>query len=108
MKPFPERTRDPSEIDFNKELSAARVKVECAFGLLKSRWRILGKRLDSKIGFVNKIVIACAVLHNFCIHAGDYWDEPPDNEEGSDDENDDVIGDGDDVRQILMDYIHNL
>ena len=33
MKPYPEGTRDPREIAFNKELSAARVKVECAFGV---------------------------------------------------------------------------
>lgn len=37
MKPYPEGTRDRDEIKFNKELSSARVKVECAFGLLKSR-----------------------------------------------------------------------
>lgn len=44
IKPYPEGTRDRAEIHFNKELSSARVKVECAFGLLKSRWRILQKR----------------------------------------------------------------
>ena len=34
MKPYPEGTRDPDEIAFNKELSSARVQVECAFGML--------------------------------------------------------------------------
>lgn len=47
QKPFPEATRDRDEIAFNKELTAARVSVECTFGILKIRWRILGKRLDS-------------------------------------------------------------
>ena len=43
VKPYPEGTRDPREITFYEELSSARVKVECAFGVLKSRWRILLK-----------------------------------------------------------------
>jgi len=38
LKPFPERTNDPHKIEFNKELSSACVKVECAFGSIKSRW----------------------------------------------------------------------
>ena len=37
MKPYPEATRDPGQITFNKELSSARVAIECAFGRLKSR-----------------------------------------------------------------------
>ena len=75
MKPHPEATRDRGEITFNKELSSARVSIECAFGSLKSRWRILQKRLDSRITFSVKISIACAVLHNFCIKIGDEWED---------------------------------
>ena len=37
MKPYPEGTRDPQKITFNKELSSARVQVECAFDMLKNR-----------------------------------------------------------------------
>ena len=62
MKPYPEGTRDCDEIEFNKQLSSARVKVECAFGLLKSRWRVFQKRFDSSIEFAIKNAIACAVL----------------------------------------------
>ena len=71
MKPYPEGTRDPREIAFNKELSSARVKVECAFGVLKSRWRILLKRFDSGIPFAVRNAVACAVLQNICIRSGD-------------------------------------
>ena len=60
MKPYPEATRDPGEITL--ELSSVGVAIECAFGPLKSRWRILQKRLDSRITFSVKISIACAVL----------------------------------------------
>ena len=43
------------------------------------------------------------VLRNFCIRVGDFWDEPPSD---GDDDNDDVFGDGEHVRQILMDYVN--
>ena len=110
QKPLPEATRDPEEIAFNKALSAARVAVECAFGMLKNRWRILGKRLDSRILFANKIAIACAVLHNFCLLNQDDWndddnDDPRD--QGHDNNDDDVIRDGDGVRSVLREYIAN-
>ena len=83
--------------------------MECVFVLIKSRWRILHKRLNSKINFVNKIVIACVVGHNFCIRAGDFWDETPDDvDDGSDVDNDDVVGDGEHVRQILTNYVNRL
>lgn len=50
------------------------------------------------------------LLHNFCIRAGDFWDEPPDDydDNGSEDENDDVVGDGEHVRQILINYVNRL
>lgn len=107
VKPYHEGTNDPEEINFNKELSRARVSVECAFGMLKGRWRILQKRLDSDIAFTNQIIIACCVLHNFCIEAGDLWDEADD---GSD--NDfpvrDGNADGADLRDFLKEYLWNL
>lgn len=41
MKLYSEGIRDRNEIKFNKEFFFARVKVECVFGLFKSRWRVL-------------------------------------------------------------------
>ncbi|KAK3709641.1 hypothetical protein QZH41_001931 [Actinostola sp. cb2023] len=106
QKPFPEATRDRSEINFNKELSSARVKIECAFGCLKSRWRILSKRLDSNIAFSVKISIACAVLHNFCIKMGDNWDDNgARNHDGGGNNDDSVVRDGEEIRDILMSFI---
>lgn len=106
QKPFPEATRDRTEIKFNKELSSARVKVECAFGCLKSRWRILSKRLDSELAFSVKISIACAVLHNFCIKMGDDWDDDgPRNNDDRGENNDDVENDGEEIRDILKSFI---
>ena len=75
QKPFPEAMRDPEEIAFDKALSGARVAVECTFGMLKNCWRILGKWLESKISFANKITVTCAVLHNFCLLNQDEWND---------------------------------
>lgn len=107
QKPYPEGTRDPAEIRFNKELSAARVVVECAFGILKSRWRILDVIEERDIAFVSKIIIACAVLHSFCILAGDEWEDGDFNEGNDNDSNnsDEVLRDGDDIRELLKDYL---
>jgi len=104
MKPYPEATCDPSEITFNKELSSARVVIECTFGHLKSRWRILQKRLDSRITFSVKIAVVCAVLHNFCIKIGDEWDDDfyDDNDDDRrNEQNNDFMQDGEDIRELL-------
>lgn len=107
LKPFHEGMNDPEEITFNKELSRARVSVECAFGILKGRWRILQKQLYSDIAFTNQISVACCVLHNFCIEAGDLWDE-----DGDESEDDfpvrDGNADGADLRDFLKEYLWNL
>lgn len=102
QKPFPEATKDPEEIAFNTALSNARVAVECAFGMLKNHWCILGKWLDSKISFGNKIAVACAVLHNFCLLNQDEWDddENHDHRDQGHENNNDVIRDGDDVQIV--------
>ena len=108
MKPYPEATNDPREIKFNKELSSARVSVECAFGVLKGRWRILQKRLDSDISFTNRIIMACAVLHNFCINSGDIWDEECTSEGNDPTADRETHEDGDDLREFLKNYIYGL
>jgi len=106
MKPYPEGTRDPDEINLNRQLSSARVKVECTFGVLKSWWRILQKRFDSSIDFAVKNAIACAVLHNICIRNHDEWEE----DDGEDDPHPNnpapnVMRDAYDKREFLKDYI---
>ena len=107
QKPFPEATRERDEIAFNKELTTVRVSMECAFGILKSRWRILGKRFDcSSINFAVKIAVACAVLHNFCIMNGDEWnDRDEDHGDDGGDSDLDNMRDGDNVWGILKEYI---
>lgn len=49
------------EVIFNTMLRSARNQIECTFGLLKSRWRILQRLLDT--GYID--IYTCFVLHNF-------------------------------------------
>ncbi|XP_020907305.1 protein ANTAGONIST OF LIKE HETEROCHROMATIN PROTEIN 1-like [Exaiptasia diaphana] len=109
IKPYPEGTRDPDEILFNKNLSSARIQVECAFGILKSRWRILQNRFDSRIAFAIKCTVACAVLHNICIQNGDDWDEEFEHDDANyQSPGANVLRDGEDIREKLKDYLANI
>ena len=93
----------------SQQLSKARVEVECAFRILKSRWRVLLKRFDSGLQFALKCAIACAVLHNICIRYGDEWEDdakeqdplPPNPAVNA-------MQDGDDIREVLKDYLRDM
>ena len=105
IKPFSDSTSDPDEKKFNRELSRARVAVECAFGGLKSRFRILNKTMEDGIKMINQTIVACCVLHNICVDYGDIWDEMVN------DETPDAIGlqsnnlEGEEFREFLKQYI---
>ena len=60
--------QDPSKDVFNFYLSQLCIRIEQAFGLLVSKWRIFKKPLEAKLFRVGHIVQACAWLHNFCIN----------------------------------------
>lgn len=105
MKFYLEGIWDLREIVFNKEFLFVRVKVECVFGVLKSRWRIFFKWFDSGILFVVCNVVVCVVLYNICIRSGDEWED----EEGEDDCDFgglflNVIWDGDNIREVFKDF----
>ncbi|CAJ0953206.1 unnamed protein product [Ranitomeya imitator] len=67
LKPYSSRGLDRTKSIFNYRLSRARRTVECAFGILVSKWRILGSAINLKIETVDEVVKACVVLHNFII-----------------------------------------
>ena len=65
VKPYLSNIRPTdTQKKINKSLSSARVIVERGFGLLKSRWRCLLKRLDNNIEYVTNVILVF-VLHNF-------------------------------------------
>lgn len=61
-------TTSKAEIRFSAWLESMRKDVECTFGILKGRWRILktGIRLNG-IDAADKIFLTCCALHNWLL-----------------------------------------
>ncbi|XP_065321355.1 uncharacterized protein LOC135928818 [Gordionus sp. m RMFG-2023] len=66
MKPYKGKLSHIQE-NFNYRLSRARRMVECTFGILASKWRILNRALDTNITNSELIIKTCALLHNLVI-----------------------------------------
>jgi hypothetical protein len=53
---------------FSTNLESVQKDVECTFGILKKRWRVLNSSmLFRDIGVCEKIFVACCCLHNFLL-----------------------------------------
>lgn len=65
MRPYGGQFLSVQKRVFNYRLSRARRYVECAFGILTNKWRILNRALDVSITLSIDIVKACCILHNF-------------------------------------------
>ena len=71
MKPYGHANLTPEEAYFNYRLSRARMVDERAFGQLKSRFRVLYRKLECQPDTVKLAALSCLVLHNICIDAND-------------------------------------
>ncbi|KAJ8571461.1 hypothetical protein ON010_g5375 [Phytophthora cinnamomi] len=75
MVPFDERGRKrlaKVQRSFNYHLSQTRILVECVFGKLKARYKVLHGVTDRKKHTTNaRMICAAAVLHNLLIDIGD-------------------------------------
>ena len=107
MKPFPDRGRlTPKQRKFNLKFSALRCVVERAFGMLKSRWRIILKTIEQKTTTLKKTVIAACVLHNICIERGDLHEaNDSDSDDSSDDDSEGRNDTSNNIQDILKDYV---
>ena len=68
INPFGARS-DMSEVYWSEWLESVRKDVECTFGVMKSRFRILrnGMRFHKKV-IVDAVMITCSILHNMLLH----------------------------------------
>lgn len=67
MKPYSGSNLPLEQDCFNKRLSRCRKVVECAFGILNSKWRILSKCIDTKVELADSIIKCVCILHNTII-----------------------------------------
>ncbi|XP_031776865.1 uncharacterized protein LOC103317169 [Nasonia vitripennis] len=68
MKPYNRKLlRTEREKIFNYRLSRARFTIECAFGILCSKWQLLNNALRFNLITSKYIISACLCLHNFLI-----------------------------------------
>ena len=69
--PFQATANGPKD-SYNFYHSQVRINIECSFGILTNRWRLLKTPLSAKISVsrINALISYLCKLHNFCIDNG--------------------------------------
>lgn len=78
LRPYPRSQLDEAKENFNARLSRARKCVECAFGIMTAKWRILWKPIETGLEFSDEIVKAICILHNVVLDHESFetlWEE---------------------------------
>ncbi|XP_056425426.1 uncharacterized protein LOC130367071 [Hyla sarda] len=68
LKPYSGRRLNPQRRVFNYPLTRAHRYVECSFGILTNKWRLLTTSIQVKPESVDTVIKACVVLHNFVLN----------------------------------------
>ena len=69
MNPF-SKSSDPDKTNYNTHQEAARKDIECAFGILVSRFHVLKRELRSwYLEDIIDLLHACVILHNMVVEA---------------------------------------
>lgn len=69
------RPHTPQELRYNSAHKRARCVIERTFGVLKRRFPCLHIGLRFQPVKVTRVIIACVILHNFCIQRNDNIDQ---------------------------------
>ncbi|XP_044144714.1 protein ALP1-like isoform X2 [Bufo gargarizans] len=67
LRPFPRKGLDTRRRVFNYRLSRARRYIECTFGILTKKWKIVSSSIQLDVATVDAVVKACCILHNYVI-----------------------------------------
>lgn len=67
LKPYSRQTLNPERLYFNQRLSRARKTIECSFGILYAKWRILSKAIETDEKTADILIKTICVLHNIII-----------------------------------------
>lgn len=65
MKPYPQNACNNDRKTFNYRLSRARSVVECAFGILRSKFGIFQRNINFEPSKASLLVATCCYLHNY-------------------------------------------
>lgn len=65
MRPYPTKGLTHEKRVYNYRHCRGRRVVECAFGILSNKWRVLHSAMLIHPEFVSIVVQACCILHNF-------------------------------------------
>lgn len=67
LKPYSKNNLSFEEEMFNKRLSRMRKSVECAFGILFAKWRLLSTTIETNVNVIEDIIKCICLLHNIII-----------------------------------------
>ena len=67
MRPFPRQDLNHAKKIFNYRISRARRCIECAFGILRPKWRFLATEVNISVKNCEELIKAACLLHNIII-----------------------------------------
>lgn len=73
MNPLPGGALNTKEKNYSKLIESVRKDVECCFGILKKRWKIIKHALRYRhVRYCDRIFVTCCILHNMMVDRVDY------------------------------------